>query len=51
MFVPSVPVTVTVYVPVATPLGTVIVTVDVPVPEVVTIEAGLKDAVNPPVAA
>ena len=51
MFVPSVPVTVTVYVPVAVPLGTVIVTVDVPVPEVMAIDAGLKAAVSPPVAA
>ena len=48
MFVPSVPVTVTVYVPVAVPLGTVTVNVDVPE---ANIDEGLKLAVSPPVDA
>lgn len=46
MFVPSLPVTVTVYVPVAVLLGTVTVNVDVPD---VVIEVGLKFVVSPPV--
>ena len=47
MFVPSIPFTVNVYVPVAVPLGTE--TVKVERPEV-TINEGLKLAVSPPVA-